>query len=191
MKYKLLAIIALSLATLGAAAQETARPVAKPVRFFAGIQPGFKPADIIDQWGYSVWDINVVPLTIEFALDRHWALRVHSICNMALGSYNQNGPTLSNLGLEIAAPFYLSLKNSEEGHRGFYLAPVLTPGYNRLIIYSMLGIGGEAGFSFLFGRNWSLSVAAQAGIKIQKKPGDPLIYIPRYAMPVIALGIWL
>jgi hypothetical protein len=95
------------------------------------------------------------------------------------------------VGVEIAAPFYLSLKNSEEGHRGFFLAPVVAPGYNTLNKYSSLRLAGEAGFSFLFAYKWSISLSAQAGTELQKLANDPFIrYVP-YTIPVISLGIWL
>ncbi|MFA6129009.1 MAG: hypothetical protein WC699_17055 [Bacteroidales bacterium] len=189
MKIKLLILLGLMQVTLIAGAQEAQRPVVKPVRFFIGIQPGFMPT-FPDQWGYTVWDLNVVPLTMEYAINRHWALRLHSIYNLGVGSYNQ-GPKPSNMGLEIAAPFYMSLKNSEEGHRGFYLAPIITPGYNLFPAYYTFGFGAEAGFSFLFGNKWSLSIGAQAGIKFQKIPEESFIRRIPYSIPAISLGIWL
>lgn len=170
-------------------AQEVIKPVVKPVRYFFGIQPGFIPS-FIDQWDQTVWDINIVPLTMEYAVNRHWALRVHSICNLGVGAYNQT-VTWSNAGIEIAAPFYLSLKNSEEGHRGFFIAPVFTPGYNISPAYYTFGLGGEAGFSFLFAYKWSLSISAQAGIKFQKYPNEFFIRRVPYSIPVISVGIWL
>lgn len=189
MKIRLLVLACLLQATLIVAAQDTLRPVVKPVQYFIGIQPGFMPS-FIDQWGQTVWDINLIPLTIEYAINRHWALRVHSIYNLGVGAYNQ-AAELSNYGLEIAAPFYLSLKNSEEGHRGFFIAPAITPGYNKLNQYYTLGFGGEAGFSFLFGNKWSFNISAQAGFQLQKYPTDGFVRYIRYAIPVIGLGIWL
>lgn len=189
MKIKTSVLFALVLLPLLAGAQEEARPAVKPVQLFFGIQPGVKPL-LFNDYGQYAWDINLVPLTFEYAINRHWALRLHSICEIEVRPENYPA-VLANIGLEIATPFFLSLKNSEEGHRGFFMAPVVTPGYNMLNQYYFLGAGGEAGFAFLFGNRWSLNISAQAGAQLQKFPDDRFIRIIRYAIPVISLGIWL
>ena len=189
MKIKTLALGCLLQITLMAGAQEAERPVIKPVQWYIGIQPGFLPT-FIDQYDRQVWDINLIPLTVEYAVNRHWALRVHSIYNLGVGAYNQ-AAQLSNYGFEIAMPFYLSLKNSEEGHRGFFIGPAITPDYNVANKYYTFGFGGEAGFSFLFGHKWSFSLSAQAGIKLQKYPNEGFYRYIQYAIPVVGIGIWL
>ncbi len=190
MKYKAMLILTgLFLAALPVGAQQAKRPVIKPVQFSIGIQPGLKPI-LFNEYNQYAWDINILPLTIEYAIDRHWALRVHSIWDIEIRP--ENYPTVSaTIGMEIAVPFHLSLKNSEEGHRGFFVAPVLSPGYNTLNKYYMLGIGGEAGFAILFGNKWTINLSAQAGFQMQKYANDNFIrYIP-YSIPVITLARWL
>lgn len=175
--------------TIAARTQDQEKPVVRPVQYFIGIQPGFMPS-FTDQWGKTVWDINLIPLTFEYAINRHWALRLHSIYNLGVGGYDATAAT-SSMGLEIAAPVYLALKNSEEGHRGFFVAPVITPGYNIRNPYYTLRLAGEAGFSFLFAYKWSLSISAQAGTELQKMPVERFVRFVPYTIPVIALGIWL
>jgi hypothetical protein len=190
MKYKALLISAgLILATLIVEAQENTKPVIKPVQFSIGIQPGFKPI-LFNEFNQYAWDINILPFTFEYAMDRHWALRVHSIWDVEVRP--ENYPTVSaTIGFEIAAPFHLSLKNSEEGHRGFFIAPVFSPGYNILNKYYLIGLGGEAGFAILFGNQWTVNISAQVGFQMQKYPNDRFIrYIP-YSIPVITLARWL
>lgn len=189
MKIRVLVLVCLLQLTLMVGAQEEQRPVVKPVQYFIGIQPGLIPI-LFDEYGQYAWDINLIPVTIEYAINRHWALRVHTIWDLEVRPYNYPA-VLSTVGIEIAAPFYLALKNSEEGHRGFFIGPVITPAYHRLNHYYSFGIGGEAGFSFLFGNRWSVSLSAQAGTKIQVEPGNPYTRIIPYSIPVIALGIWL
>jgi len=189
MKIRTIVMAFLLQATLLAGAQEEVRPVVKPVSYFIGIQPGFTPV-LFDEYGKYAWDINLIPITIEYAINRHWALRLHSIWDLEIRPYNYPS-VLSTVGVEIAAPYYLSLKNSEEGHRGFFVAPVITPAYHRLNHYYSIGIGGEAGFSFLFAYKWSLTVSAQAGTKFQIDPNNPFIRIIPYSIPVISVGIWL
>ena len=180
----------LAATAIQAGAQEAQRPAVRPVSNYIGFRPGIMPANFVDQWGYSVWDFNLIPVEYEYAIDRHWALRLHPIYNIGLGSYNQ-AATLSNYGFEISTPFYVSLKNSEEGHRSFYIAPVITPGYHKLSQYSMLGLGAEAGFTFLFGSRWSLTLGAQGGFQLQKRKGDPFMRYIRYGLPVVSVGAWL
>ncbi len=189
MRIKLLVLAALLQFTLLAGAQEEPKPEIRPVQYFIGIQPGINPI-LFNEYGQYAWDINLIPISIKYAINRHWALRLHTICDIEVRPENYPA-VLANIGLEIAAPFHLALKNSEEGHRGFFIGPVVTPGYNKLNQYYLLGIGGEAGFSFLFGNKWSLYISAQAGAQLQKYANDRFIrYIP-YSIPVIGLGIWL
>ena len=189
MKIKFITLSVLLMAAISAVAQDVQRPVVTPVRYFIGIQPGLKPI-LFNDYNQYAWDINLIPITVEYAIDRHWSVRIHSIWDLEIRPDNYPA-VLANAGVEIAVPFHLSLKNSEEGHRGFFVAPVITPGYNRLNQYYMLGIGGEAGFSFLFGNKWSLGISAQAGAQLQKFAADRFMRIIPYSIPVVTLGIWL
>ncbi len=170
-------------------AQDQEKPVIKPVQFYIGIQPGFKPV-LFNEYGQYAFDINIIPITFEYAIDRHWALRVHPIWNLELRPDNYPA-VMADIGLEIAVPFHLALKNSEEGPRGFFIAPVVTPGYNRPNKYYVLGLGGEAGFAFLFGNRWSFSISAQAGIQMQQFADGGFIRLVPYSIPVVGLGMWL
>lgn len=188
MNIRVIALFGFLLVPLLAGAQEEPRPVVRPVQFFIGIQPGLTVVPFDDY--RSAFDVNVIPVTIEYAVNRHWALRVHTIWDLEIRP--ENFPTvLSTVGLEIAAHYYFALKNSEEGHRGFFVAPVIAPAYHTLNQYYSLGIGAEAGFSFLFGNKWSISASAQAGTKLQMEPANQFVRIIPYSIPVIALGIWL
>lgn len=181
-------LIALTLSTMVAFGQEEERPEIKPVQFYIGFQPGLTVVPF-DEYR-NAFDINILPVTIQYAINRHWALRIHSIWDIEIRP--ENFPTvISTIGMELAAQYYLSLKNNEEGHRGFFLAPVITPAYHRQNEYYSMGLAGEAGFSFLFGYKWSLSVSAQAGMKMQFDPDNPYIRIIPYSIPVLSLGIWL
>jgi hypothetical protein len=189
MKFRMIILGFLLQTTIMAGAQVEPKPVVKPVQYFIGVQPGVMPI-LFDEYGRYAWDVNLVPITLEYAINRHWALRVHTIWDIELRPYNFPS-VAATLGVEIATPCYLSLKNSEEGHRGFFISPVITPGYNRLNKYYSLRAGGEAGFSFLFGYKWSISLSIQAGTELQKFPKDSFVRFVPYTIPVIALGIWL
>ncbi|MCX6224334.1 MAG: hypothetical protein NTV01_06220 [Bacteroidia bacterium] len=190
MKIRLFLLSCLLLVTLLAEAQEVKSQVVKPVQFYIGIQPGFRPGPFMEEVNQYPWDINIIPITFEFAVNRHLALRIHPIWDIELRPYPYHRVSAA-IGVEIAAPIYLSLKNTEEGHRGFYLAPVITPGYNKLNDYNLFRVCGELGFSLLFAYRWSFSIAAQSGVEFQKYPDDQFIRRVSYTIPVIALGIWL
>jgi hypothetical protein len=172
-----------------ATAQDVVRPEIKPVQFFVGFQPGLSFTQF-DEYGKLAWDVNIIPLSVVYAIDRHWALRIHSIWDLEFRPYNYPA-ALTTVGVEVALPYYLALKNSEEGHRAFYFGPVLTPTYNTENHFYSIGLGAEAGFSLLFGNKWSLSIAAQGGARIQKSSDNPFYRIVPYSIPVLSLGIWL
>jgi len=189
MKLKAFAFLSILLASQIAGAQEEPKPVIKPVQYFIGIQPGVKPV-LFNDYGQYAWDINLIPITIKYAMNRHWALRIHSIWDIEFRPENYPA-VLSTVGVEIAAQYHLALKNSEEGHRGFFVAPVITPAYHKPNNYYSLGVGGEAGFSFLFGYKWSLTISAQAGTYLQMSPNNSYLRIVPYSIPIVVLGIWL
>lgn len=175
---------------LFAGAQEIKRKEIKPVRYYFGIQPGLKPGPFMEVENQYPWDVNIIPITFAVAINRHLALRMHSIWDIELRP-SPYPRVAAAIGLEIAVPYYLSLKNSEEGHRGFYIAPVITPGYNKLNSYNLLRACGEVGYSLLFAYKWSFGIAVQSGIEFQKYPDERIIRRIRHTIPIIALGVWL
>jgi hypothetical protein len=189
MKIRLLGLICMLQVAGMLSAQDTERVAVKPVRFYVGVQPGFKPV-LFNDYGQYAWDINLIPITVEYAINRRWALRVHSIWDLEVRPDNYPA-ALADVGIEIALPFHLALKNSEEGHRGFFIGPVLNPGYNRQNDYYQLGVAAEAGFAFLFGNKWSFNISAQAGFRLQQFSNGGFIRVVPYTIPVIGLGIWL
>lgn len=169
-----------------ATAQEEKKEI-PPVRYFIGIHPGLSIIPF-DEYR-SAFDVNLIPVTLEYALDRHLSIRLHSIWDLQV---RPEFPAVrSTTGLEIALPYYFSKKNSEEGQRGFYGAPVLTPAYHRLNTFYSLGLGIEAGYALLFGYRWSFIIGAQGGFKLQFDPDNPYMRILFYSLPKIGIGIWL
>ena len=163
------------------------RQEVRPVQYYLGIQPGL---DVIpfDEFGRYAFDINILPFTIEYAINTHWALRIHSIWDIQV---RPEFPTVfSKAGVEITVPYYLPRKNSEEGHRGLYVAGLIKPVYHRLNQYYSMSVGAEAGYAFLFGNGWSIAIAAQAGVEFQKEPDYRFIRSIPYTAPRISIGRW-
>jgi len=192
MKIRAILLLSILVIPVVAGAQEAEKPEIRPVQYYIGLQPGIDRL-VFEQFdGYAeyAWDIDLVPVTVEYALNRHWGLCLHTILNLENRPY-QYPSVLSSFGIEVALPYYLSLKNSEEGHRGFFVGPTLTPGYNLLNKYHSLKVGGSVGYSLLFANKWSFSVAVQAGWDRQKYPGSSFVRYVSYTTPVLGLGIWL
>jgi hypothetical protein len=170
-------------------AQDTIRQEVRPVQYYLGFQPDFTiiPFDEYDRYAF---DINILPFTLEFAINPHWAIRLHSIWDLQLRPA-EFPDVFSNAGIEITVPYYLARKNSEEGHRGLYLGGLVTPVYHSLNEYYSISLGAEAGYSFLFGNKWSIAIAAQAGLEFQINPKTHFTRINPYTNPRISIGFWL
>ncbi|HBB92182.1 MAG: hypothetical protein A2X22_02145 [Bacteroidetes bacterium GWF2_49_14] len=167
-------------------AQEAEKPEIRPVQIYLGIQPGLEVIPF-DEYR-SAFNINILPLTLEYAIDRHWGIRVHSIWNIQVRP--EFPAVISSIGAEISVPYYFPLKNSEEGQRGFYAAAVVIPEYRPLNDYYSLGLAAEAGYAFLFSNRLSIVLAGQAGMTLQKDPDNPYMRIMPYYAPRLSLGFW-
>lgn len=169
-----------------APAQEEKKEI-PPVRYFIGLHPGLSIVPF-DEYR-SAFDVDLIPVTLEYAINRHVSFRLHSIWDLQVRP--EFPAVFSTIGLEIAVPYYFSKKNSEEGQRGFYGAPVLTPAYHRLNQYYSLGLGIEGGYALLFGNRWSFIIGVQGGLKFQYDPDNPYMRLIPYTLPKVGIGIWL
>jgi len=167
-------------------AQETEKTEIKPVRFYAGLEPGLSAVPF-DEYRYA-FDINLLPLTLEYAINRHLGFRIHSIWDLQIRP--EFPAVFSKAGVEIGVPYYFSLKNNEEGQRGFYAAGLVSLLYHRLNDFYEGGVAAEAGYAFLFGRMFSISIAGQAGLRLQQDPDNPVMRVIPYTAPRITLGVW-
>ncbi|MFO7616777.1 MAG: hypothetical protein R6V75_05965 [Bacteroidales bacterium] len=187
MKSIRLYLLLLPLTLTAAYGQETQEIKIRPVSFYVGLQPGISLAGY-DDYDRPLININLLPVTFEYAINRHVGFRLNPIWELQI---RPEFPTeLSTVGAEIAIPYYFSKKNSEEGQRGFYGAPVLTPAFYRLNNYYSLGLALEAGYAILFGRGWSLALAGQVGFKLQMAQNNPYMRIVPDTAPRLAVGVW-
>ncbi len=171
----------------GTRAQDTVQPEYRTVEFYLGVQPGLLPVPF-DEFGRYAFDVNVVPLTIEYAFNGHWALRIHSIWDV---QFRPEFPAVfSKAGVELTLPYYLPARSNEIGHRGLYAGPLVSPVYDRLNNYYELRIGAEGGYAFLFGNQWSLALAGQVGLNLQFDPKNPFMRTIPYSLPRISFGLW-
>jgi hypothetical protein len=187
MKLRLFGLLILLAISLGGKGQDSVPAQIRPVRFYAGLEPGLS-AIPFDEYRYA-FDINLLPFTLEYAIDRHFSIRIHSIWDLQIRP--EFPAVMSKAGVEIGVPYYFSLKNSEEGQRGFYAAGLVSLVYHRLNNFYEGGVAAEAGYSFLFGRMFSVSIAGQAGLRLQQDPDNPVMRIIPYTAPRITLGFWL
>jgi len=189
LKMKKIAVIftLLLIVSLPLRAQETGPASFRPVQFFIGIQPGFS-IEPFDDHRYS-YDINIVPIHIEYAINRKWSLKLLPKADLLIKPYNLPAE-ISRIGLGVSVPYHFAKKNSEEGHRGFYLAPHAALTMHKLDNFLSTTVAGELGYCFLFNSVFSFNVGAQVGrtIQINQESSYNQLHIHRAA--VIALGIW-
>lgn len=176
------------LLSLPLVAQETTEKITyRPIQYFIGIQPGFS-YEPFDEHKYS-YEINVIPIIIEYAINNKWSISLSPTADMLIKPYNL--PTeLSKIGLGISVPYHFAKKNSEEGHRGFYVAPHGELNMHRLDDFMSTTLAIEMGYKFLFNSVYSFNIGAQYGRTIQLSSDNSFRQIFQHQAAIIALGIW-
>jgi hypothetical protein len=162
------------------------RPVVRPVQIFIGLQPSVS-AEPFDEYRSAV-NLNLIPLSIEYAINRHLSVRI--LPKMDIQFRPEFPSVISKVGLKFTVPYYFSLKNSEEGQRGFYAGPTIGMEMNRLNNYYLINGFAEAGYAFLFQNVLSISLGAMAGASIQYNPEVAFYWIVPRTGARITVGIW-
>ena len=184
LKYLLLTLLLFGISIHSQSQEE--RPVVRPVQFFIGLQPSFS-AEAFDEYRTAV-NINILPLALEYAIDRHWSVRIIPRADLQLRP--EFPAVIARIGLNFSVPYYFSLKNSEEGQRGFYVAPLLGLEMNQLNNYYLINGFAEAGYAFVFQNVLSISMGAMAGTTIQYRPENHDIRIIPRTGARITVGFW-
>lgn len=186
MKKSTLLFIFLIFFSISLFSQNAERPEYRPVQFFVGIQPA---GNIYPYDEYrNVFDINIVPFQLEYALNQRWSIRLSpSIFRIFVPEHQSE---FSRAGLGVSVPYHFSKKNSEEGHRGFYLGPHAAMNKHRLDNYTSVTGAAEAGYYFLLGSKFSINIGAQIGRTYRIDPLNPYVQIENHRGAVFAFGIW-
>lgn len=127
----------------------------KPI--FIGLQPGITKEKFYTE---NEFDVNVIPIVIEFPVSRRVDLRFTSIANYHFGS----DQGFSDLGLQLLTPvFFRKQEAIKLPSCGFYIAPLAGYGRNIMNNHSTWLIGLEPGYLFPTNRKFTLSIGLQIG----------------------------
>ena len=97
---------------------------------------------------------------------------------------------ISRIGTGVTVPFHFAKKNSEEGHRGFYVGPHGALTMNRLDNFMATSGAVEMGYYFLFNSVLSLNIGAQIGRTVQFAQDNGYNILAPHRAAVFAFGIW-
>jgi len=158
----------------------------RPIQFFIGLQPAVE-MEWYDEFRKTI-DVNLIPLQLEYAVNQKWSIR------LAPEVYMQFRPefprALSRVGTGLTVPYHFSKKNSEEGHRGFYVGPHGAFAMHRLDNFMSTTLAAEIGYYFLFNSIFSVNIGAQAGRTLMMDPNGSYNFLVNHTAAVLAFGFW-
>ncbi len=180
--FSLLIFVSLSLFAQSSSEKQNIRPI----KFFVALQPAVD-IEPFDEFRNS-FDVNILPIQLEYSLSRKWSIR------LAPTAYMQFKPEfpaeISRIGTGVTVPFHFAKKNSEEGHRGFYLGPHGALTMNRLDNFMSTTGAVEIGYYFLFNTVLSVNIGAQIGRTVQFAPESGYNILAPHRAGIFAFGIW-
>ena len=170
---------------LGAQDTETAKSY-HPIKFFIGLQPAVD-MEWFDEFRKTV-DVNLIPLQLEYAVNQKWSIRLSPVLYM---QFRPEFPrAMSRIGTGLTVPYHFSKKNSEEGHRGFYVGPHGAFAMHRLDNFISTTLAAEVGYYFLFNSVFSVNIGAQAGRTLMMDPNGSYNFLVNHTAAVLAFGFW-
>lgn len=182
---RLLTIFILS-AFIAVSAQSQEHETVRPEMFYLGIQPSIN-AEPYDEYRNNI-DINILPLIAEISVNSHWSIRLSPVINL---QFRPEFPAaLSHIGAALTVPYHFSKKNSEEGHRGFYIGPNLAISDHMLAGFLSTTFAAEAGYAFLFNRILSVTVGGQAGRTFEFSPDSGELRVVTHTGAIFSFGFW-
>ncbi len=169
-----------------AQAQNNSAQESKKIQYYLGIQPTVN-AEAFDEYRNTI-EINLVPLIFEYAVNNHWSIKLSPFVNLQFRP--EFSAALSQIGAGLTVPYHFSIKNSEEGHRGFYAGPHIAVSQRKLDRYTATTLAAEIGYSFIFNRVFSVTVGAQAGKTIAIAPETGYRVLSNHSEAIFAFGFW-
>lgn len=123
---------------------------------------GINPSVTIEQsYPRGCFDINILPLVIEYNITKNFDIRGISLLNYG---FRNLGSALINVGAELSFPYYLNFaKSAPQTSSGFFVA--IGSAFTRNIYYNHKNISVflEPGYSFLWDNKFSLIIDMQYG----------------------------
>lgn len=126
--------------------------------FFLGFQPAVTKEPFYEP---NAFDVNVLPLVIQFPVSKLADLRLTTIASYHIGKVS----AVSDIGFQVIAPIYVLPKKEgiNERSRGFYLGPLLGVGRNLKNDHLTITCGVEPGYLFPAKNRFTVSLGLQLG----------------------------
>lgn len=154
----------------------------KPV--FIGIQPSITKEKSYEK---DEFDLNILPLVVEFPVSKRIDLRFTSVLNYHFGNNQQ----ISDIGVQTVAPIFFGInKTIKERSHGFYVGPVLGLGKNIMNKHFTTTLAVEPGYLFTASKPFTLSLGIQYGgshFNYKEKNSE---WVEHFGIKV-NLGFWL
>ncbi len=158
----------------------------RPISFYVGIQPAIT-VEPFDEYRNTA-DINLVPLIFEYAVNRHWSVRLNPVLNLQLRP--EFPSAISHIGGGLTFPYHFSKKNSEEGHRGFYAGPNIAFTKHKVDNFNSATVSAEVGYAFIFNSVLSITVGVQGGTTMKFLPELGYNRIESHTGAIFSFGYW-
>lgn len=166
--------------------QEGERPEIRPVQFYVGVHP-MLTAEPFDEFRQTI-DVNMLPLVVEYAINRRWSARLNAIVNL---QFRPELPSaVSQVGGSLTVPYHFSKKNDEEGQRGFYAGPNLALTQHKTDGFNSVTLAAEIGYAVLINRHFSITFGVQAGQRIMFLTELGYNRIANHRGAIFSLGYW-
>ena len=120
---------------------------------FIGIEPSYVKEPSYAQEDY---DLNIVPLLLEYEVSDDWTLRATSVVTYHFGVIS----AFYDKGVEIAAPFYF---DSSATKKSWFITPAFTFIRNDTSAYNSKTLAGELGYALRFDDDFVLNFGFQYG----------------------------
>jgi len=125
--------------------------------FFLAIQPGITQEKFYEK---DEFDVNVVPIVLQFPVSKRIDLRFVSLANFHFGNSKQ----FSDIGIHAIAPIFFKKKEEINSlSNGFYVGPLLGLGTNLLNEHRTTTVGFESGYMFATDKRFSITLGLQLG----------------------------
>jgi len=110
------------------------------------------------EYGKGEFDLNVLPIVIQYYLNNTVAIRVSSTVNLHIG----NGTEIAQVGGQVAIPVYF-LSKSSSAISGIYLAPLGGMSHNYISASNEITTAAEAGYTWNLPGGFTMNLGLQLG----------------------------
>lgn len=166
----------------------SATPIAnknKKRPLFIGLQPGITAEPYYNE---DEFDINIIPITIQFPVGKRTDLRLTYLANYHFGGETTG---FADMGIQTLVPVYFKAKkNAKDLPKGFYAGPMIGFSRNLLFDHYTTNLAVEAGYQFPVEKRFSVSMGIQFGATYFDYDNQPNVWRNHFGFKV-NIGLWV